>query len=131
MAGRQLYPFESVWILVVIRLVPVAVIVLLPDEWYWHILRALAGFAILGFLMNDLTWRSMPGIGNAGPGLALSMVLFGALLFDLPVWLKVVVGLLLAHTVYVSDTIIRKHLAAQPTLQETIEKVRKEHGVDT
>lgn len=131
MAGRQLYPFELVWMLAVFQLTPVALVVLLPDAWYWHIVRALAGFVILGFLINDLTWRSMAGIGNAGPGLALSMVLFGALLFDLPIWLKVVIGLLLVHTLYVSDTIIRKHLAAQPTLQETIDKVRKEHGVDT
>lgn len=130
--GRKPYPFEVTWALAAFQLVPVAVIVLLPDAWYWHIVRVLAGFVILGFLINDLTWRSTAGIGNAGPGLALSMVLFGALLFDMPIWLKVIIALLLVHTLYVSDTIIRKHLAAQPTLQELqerIDKGREEHGV--
>ena len=114
----------------VLHLIPVAVVVLLPNAWYWHVVRAIAGLVILGFLVNDLSGRSVPQIGNAGPGLALSMVLFGALLFDLPLWLKVLIGVLLMHTLYVSDTIIRKHLEVQPSLQEIAEKVRKRHELD-
>jgi hypothetical protein len=89
---------------------PGALLLLLPNDWYWLIAKAVVGFVLLGVVLNFLPPRSTRHMGTAGVGFILNLALFSALLyFPLPTWLQVVGVLLIAHTMFVCFTIIRRH----------------------
>lgn len=91
--------------------VPTALIVLLPNDWYWLIAKGIIGLIIVCIVVALWLPRSTNNIGTAGPGFVLSMGYFAILLFSVPFWLKGVMALLILSTLYTCFKIIRKCLA--------------------
>ena len=89
--------------------IPTVVLVLLPNDWYYLILKALAGFWLLGGITNFIRHQSLiMMIGSSGAGFVLNTVWFGALLFWPPYWARAILGFLIVTTLFTCYNIIRK-----------------------
>ncbi len=89
--------------------IPTAVLVLLPNDWYYLILKALAGFWLLGGITNFIRHQPLiTMIGSSGAGFVLNTVWFGTLLFWPPYWARAILGFLIVTTLFTCYNIIRK-----------------------
>lgn len=89
--------------------IPTAAIVLLPNDWYYLILKVLAGLWLLGGITNFIRHQSLIMlIGSAGAGFVLNTVWFGILLFWPPDWVRAILVFLIISTLITCYNIIRK-----------------------
>lgn len=89
---------------------PAALLILLPNNWYWLIAKLVVGFALLGVVLNLLPPRSLGVMGDAGWGFIINLIAFSSLLcFPMPRWAKFILLLLIASIWHVCAVIIEKH----------------------
>jgi hypothetical protein len=130
MTARANAAMFSVTLFTFLSWAPAALLLLLPNDWYWLVAKAVVGFALLGVILNLLPPRSSPHMGAAGWGFIFNLALFSVLLyFSMPTWSQIVGVLLIGHTMFVCFTIIRKHHDTDPLLNRIGDALRQ--GQDT
>ncbi len=106
--------------------IPTSILILLPNDWYYLILKVFAGFWLLGGVTNFI--RNQPlimMIGSSGAGFILNTVLFGILLFWPMYWVRAILGFLIVTTLFTCYNIIRKmQVDPMPELEEIAKNSR-------
>lgn len=109
MTGENKFAFRMSMYYTVITWIPTAIIILLPNEWYYIVLKALAGFWLLGAIMNFIRHEPLiMTIGSSGVGFIINAVWFGVLLFWPPYWVQAILGFLIVTTLHTNYNILRK-----------------------
>jgi len=87
--------------------IPVGLILLLSNEWYFLILKIISGLFIIGFFRYLLSYPASVQIGPAGPGFIVNSFLFGVWLVTPWDWMRIIVGILICSIFFTSYKMIK------------------------
>ena len=108
-------PFWAVLLWSLLSYLPILLIALLPNAWYWHVLRIFAGLFLVGLIFFFASRRFELHYGNTYSGFLMNMVFLGIMCFDVPNWVRLVLPLLMALTMHMNVKIMERYWQQLPT----------------
>lgn len=124
MNSRNAFSAIVVWSL--LSFLPILLIALLPDAWYWHLLRVIAGLYLVCLILFFASARFELLYGNTYSGFLMNMVFLGIMCLDVPSWVRVVLPLLMGLTMHMNFKIMQKYWERLPTPAGVADRVENQ-----